>query len=1085
MIGQALRRDSQVLRCFLRALAKASQGCHSAAYAKLASELQLVGLAHGNAALAARAEEAAETLQSADLPTAADLFWAYLTAKAPEIAFLEALEQLALPISEPQGMQLRDMQNAVAALLCGLAQPQISAVFSTPRLLKLADRWACCLGGAALPTQTLPRLALALSELLQLQLRSLEQIDVTNIATALFTVTTAQKQHSTLEDLADFAVALALAKRLNDAALWEIQEEVGRRLDGARAEPRASPGCLVQLRQAVGRVPAGSRGLLGEFHMVSGRWRFWPEVQSLDAVDVWEEELLLLDGGKRPARCCQNCWQLAELFSSGTHPGLCKSCASDGIACASELVPLSGIEDLPDGFSARSSARLAVALALQSLSGSQVVRPDLIERLRLAAADLRHRSLDLWPFEGPAALSPPSARARIAQSAPAVPVLVVNLDRSPHRLQDMRREVQRCGLRARRCAATDGRHRVVRRSRCAEYTSDLPSFSLRWDEARPALGLALTASEQRHFVGYVGSWLSHMRAVRQGIEEGAPFVVVLEDDQVLSPDFNAVLDDIISCAGDLLDVVVLGPLDWRLRSLQYAQPRKVMQLRQPCVAGASTEEEYMAKVYGYKPGSQPEGTYFLYSIGSRAMAGEDVLSTGCCGVWGYLVSRRGCQKMEASMKFMWESFDDVLQAEMQGDNRFTRMVGKHRLWAVWPPLVTSDGKWPSQNSGEDLDFGRQCVPVSPHAGFRDHTLQTEVAHLVLGPAFGSRRLRVAAASALLWPKVEPVWAYVVCSWRRLFHHRAGTGGGFELRTEIQHKLYKERRFFDITTEGLTWSWTVLRAAFLLGLAEPVPCFLPSLPPEGPPIQLPPLTLRILHGPLELLAWCPEAWFRDLLDAAPGTRIELGTVPVTPWRAADELRRQLPGLHLQDLSLDRQSNPGGAALAFAAFADGEASDAAAAEALKAQLALEVPALVTGALRTLLELWRELSAWRAGLQLAFLGRNPFAAAPKSASSSPATAKSGRWARLQGLASKPALNGAEVLIVEEVCEKARWQVRLEDASEIQVRAECLDVFPETPWPPVPEPGLTLEEAEAAETSEEFEPGSNQFWMGVKPAD
>lgn len=52
------------------------------------------------------------------------------------------------------------------------------------------------------------------------------------------------------------------------------------------------------------------------------------------------------------------------------------------------------------------------------------------------------------------------------------------------------------------------------------------------------------------------------------------------------------------------------------------------------------------------------------------------------------------------MKFMWESFDDVLQAEMQGDNRFTDFVGRFRLWAVWPPLVTSDGKWPSQNSGE-------------------------------------------------------------------------------------------------------------------------------------------------------------------------------------------------------------------------------------------------------------------------------------------------------------------------------------------------------------------------------------------------
>ena len=53
------------------------------------------------------------------------------------------------------------------------------------------------------------------------------------------------------------------------------------------------------------------------------------------------------------------------------------------------------------------------------------------------------------------------------------------------------------------------------------------------------------------------------------------------------------------------------------------------------------------------------------------------------------------------MKFMWESFDDVLQAEMQGDNRFTSFLGRYRLWAVWPPLVTSDGRWPSQNSGEE------------------------------------------------------------------------------------------------------------------------------------------------------------------------------------------------------------------------------------------------------------------------------------------------------------------------------------------------------------------------------------------------
>ena len=45
-----------------------------------------------------------------------------------------------------------------------------------------------------------------------------------------------------------------------------------------------------------------------------------------------------------------------------------------------------------------------------------------------------------------------------------------------------------------------------------------------------------------------------------------------------------------------------------------------------------------------------------------------------------------------------------------------------------------------------------------------------------------RILHVAAASALLWPEVQSIWAYVISSWRRLFSQRAGAGGGFELRT---------------------------------------------------------------------------------------------------------------------------------------------------------------------------------------------------------------------------------------------------------------------------------------------------------------
>ena len=44
-----------------------------------------------------------------------------------------------------------------------------------------------------------------------------------------------------------------------------------------------------------------------------------------------------------------------------------------------------------------------------------------------------------------------------------------------------------------------------------------------------------------------------MRSIRRGMEEGFPFSVSLEDDQVLSSDFNAVIQDIVDCAGDVLE----------------------------------------------------------------------------------------------------------------------------------------------------------------------------------------------------------------------------------------------------------------------------------------------------------------------------------------------------------------------------------------------------------------------------------------------------------------------------------------------------------------------------------------------------
>ncbi|CAE7263899.1 Lrguk, partial [Symbiodinium necroappetens] len=679
-----------LLRLLLRSLAKDAQPCHSSDWVSLAAELQLIGLAHGDGALNQRCAEAAAMVRTraarGEMAAAAELFWVFLTAKALNEELLASLESLHdIPDKAP---------DALAGLLCGLAQPCVYDILGARRLLELADHFARRLTDLPqeLPTRSLPRVALALADLLQLTKGGL------GLLQALLSVNreaTSRLDRLSMEDLADLAVSLSGAPEQQDL-MDAFLTEAGHRLQGRAGPPVPSPGSAVLLRRALGSVPCGSVGLLGEFCLVTGRWRVWLEGDSLDAR---EEDFGLLDGGARPQRCCFSCWKLApRLWKSAEDASreFCDECRQN---CGrAEDVPkdpcVRGIEDLPAGLgpSPRAVARMALAAA-------HARRPHigLLKQFRAAAEQLYHKVTEELPFQEETGLSKASS---LAKSGPDIPVFVVNLDRSPHRLEEMRREVQRCNLRARRFAATDGRHRVVRRSQCEPYTRDLTSFALRWDEARPGIGVALTADQERHYVGYAGSWLSHMRALRQGFEEGSPFVVVLEDDQGLSPDFNGVLRDILDSAGDLLDVVILGPLDWRLRSLQYAQRRKVMQLRHPCSASRTSEEEYMAELYGYKPTLCQESTYFLYSIGSRAMTGEDLLSTGCCGVWGYLVSRRGCQKMEASMKFMWESFDDVLQAELQGDNRFTSFVGKHRLWAVWPPLVSSDGKWPSQNSGE-------------------------------------------------------------------------------------------------------------------------------------------------------------------------------------------------------------------------------------------------------------------------------------------------------------------------------------------------------------------------------------------------
>jgi len=501
--------------------------------------------------------------------------------------------------------------------------------------------------------------------------------------------------------------------------------------------------------------------------------------------------------------------------------------------------------------------------------------------------------------------------------------------------------------------------------------------------------------------------------------------------------------------------------------------------------------------------------------------------------------------MQRSMTFMWESFDDVLQAEMQGNTRFTAHVGRFRLWAVWPPIVTSDGRWPSQNSGEDMDMGRQATAVSPHASFRDPSLSTEVAQLVLGPelsmmldspcmpnmvgvsvACGEPEedllvphdglLALASACALLLAPVEEVWVYAQRSWRGLLDQRQGSGGGFELRTQMHHRLHLDRRFFDVVTEGLTWSWTILRAAFLFGLCVPMPAALSVEPPDGPPLQLLPLSIRIMAFNASVehhLGFCPDAWLRDLAAVMPQCPVIVSSAPdgalhgansshssagknttsanggSSSWRATargkaaasrghdlmELLCTQLPRTKLQrepSVALQRTEDcaaaaatlapPGRQLLVFFANVREDMKQEVSA-AMQAQLLAGAAVIVTSRrLRPLLTILADVPMEGPGaVELVFFGANPFGSCLDACSGGTLCDEvlqaptPGAWARLRGLRSRPELNGRECFVTAECAEAGRWQVRTtSDAGwqDILVRPENLAVPSPAPWPPGP---------------------------------
>ena len=326
---QEIHASRSFLHRVLCALAKHAQPCHGSDYVGLASELQLIGLAHGDLALRRRAEAFAATFRdTGDVASAAEVLWVFLTAKAVEMPLLEALETLKLDGHEGHQNQIsHEISNsdAVAAILCGLAQPCVMSALHLNQLTRLAEYFARFLLSqeATFPVQTFPRLALALSDLLKHLKHGGWGPNNSQISQALeLVLQKALEIHIfTVEELSDLAVA-ATACSCSRRSLeirhrfLQLVEDLLERPPKIQ-KPRLVPGAAVKLRKAVGVVPANSQGLLGEFYLARGQWRVWLEdLEGCDRwVDVMEDHLELLDGGLRPKSCCHRCWRLSEELS--------------------------------------------------------------------------------------------------------------------------------------------------------------------------------------------------------------------------------------------------------------------------------------------------------------------------------------------------------------------------------------------------------------------------------------------------------------------------------------------------------------------------------------------------------------------------------------------------------------------------------------------------------------------------------------------------------------------------------------------------------------------------------------------------
>ena len=110
------------------------------------------------------------------------------------------------------------------------------------------------------------------------------------------------------------------------------------------------------------------------------------------------------------------------------------------------------------------------------------------------------------------------------------PIYVINLDRSPERLEAITRQLDRFGLGFHRIQAVDGK--------LANPTQRALLDEMAYQSKHGKTSLP----------GELGCYLSHVRALDTFLASDSPFAIILEDDAILKDDFARGIDELLKHA---------------------------------------------------------------------------------------------------------------------------------------------------------------------------------------------------------------------------------------------------------------------------------------------------------------------------------------------------------------------------------------------------------------------------------------------------------------------------------------------------------------------------------------------------------